>query len=78
MGNSISPLFLAARFSATVKGGSDPTKLLGGFTAKKWGPPTRFSLFFPVTFPFVMLLILSFSDSYLLHGVKKLEKRKVQ
>jgi hypothetical protein len=31
-----------------------------------------------VTFPFVMLLILSFSDSYLLHGVKKLEKRKVQ
>jgi hypothetical protein len=26
-----------SRFSTTVKGGSDPTKLLGGFTAKKWG-----------------------------------------
>jgi hypothetical protein len=30
-------LFRAARFSATVKGGSDPTKLLGGRIAKKWG-----------------------------------------
>ena len=38
MGSSIPiALCLAARFSATVKGGSDPTKLLGGFTAEKWG-----------------------------------------
>jgi hypothetical protein len=38
MGSSISiPLCRAARFSAPVKGGSDPTKLLGGFTAEKWG-----------------------------------------
>src|SRR5438309_1525771 len=38
MGSSIPiALCLAARFSATVKGGSDPMKLLGGFTTKKWG-----------------------------------------
>jgi hypothetical protein len=51
MGSSISiALCLAARFSATVKGGSDPTKLLGGFTAKKWGRSHPIQSFFSCDF----------------------------
>ena len=51
---------------------------LGGWTAKSGVATARFSLFLSVTFPFVIsLTYLSFSDSYLLHGVKKLEKRKM-
>jgi hypothetical protein len=40
--------------------------------------PTRFSLFFSVTFHSWCRSFLSFSDSYLVQGVKKKEKRKVQ
>ena len=38
--------------------------------------PARFSLFFPVTFLFEMSSSISFSDNYVHHWVKKLEKRR--
>ena len=51
MGSSIPiALCLAARFSATVKGGSDPMKLLGGFTAEKWGRSHPIYSFFSCDF----------------------------
>jgi hypothetical protein len=62
-----------------VKGGSDPTKLLGGFTVERWGRSHTDLVFLFCDFSIRDVAHpLPFLDSYLLHGVKKSEKRKVQ
>src|SRR5882762_446581 len=58
IGSSISiALCLAARFSATVRVGVTPRNFWADSPPKSGVAPTRFSLFFSATFPFVMSLI---------------------
>ena len=60
------------------EGGSDPTKLLGGSAAKKWGRSRPFQSFFHGDFCCVVFCIAFISKELPALAVKKPEKKKVQ
>jgi hypothetical protein len=61
-----------------VEGGSDPTKLLGGLAAKKWGPPARLGVFSTVTFACAGSLSPTPQRNCSRHRLKNSEKTKLK
>ena len=59
---SVAPCFGKLRGHRAL-GRERPHELLGGLTAKKWGPPARFGVFFTVVFVEAVVASLELSIS---------------